>query len=148
MTTSKGGRPPFEPTDEQRKNVEAMTGFGIPQEEIAALIENPQTGKPITKNTLCRHFRQELDTGKAKMISVVANCLYKTATERKGHEHVTACIFILKTQGGWTEKTVIKHTGEDDGPIRVEHRFADEFVSRITSIAARLATGDADKEAG
>ena len=59
----KGGRPPFEPSDEQRKNVEAMTGFGI-QQELARLIENPQTNKPITAKTLRRHFKHELETGR------------------------------------------------------------------------------------
>jgi hypothetical protein len=42
----------FVPTEEQRRNVEAMTGFGIPQEPICLLIHNPETGRPIDIATL------------------------------------------------------------------------------------------------
>jgi len=37
----------FNPTAEQRGNVEAMIGYGIPETEICLLIKNPATGKPI-----------------------------------------------------------------------------------------------------
>ena len=37
---------PFEPTPDQRKQVEAMSGYGVPQESIAAVIGiDPKTKK-------------------------------------------------------------------------------------------------------
>jgi hypothetical protein len=41
----------FNPTAEQRGNVEAMIGYGIPEAEICNLIKNPATGKPIDLGT-------------------------------------------------------------------------------------------------
>ena len=34
------GRKPFEPTDAERKQVEAMSGYGVPFGQIAALIRD------------------------------------------------------------------------------------------------------------
>jgi hypothetical protein len=42
----------FNPTAEQRGNVEAMIGYGIPEADICLLIKNPETGKPIDLKTL------------------------------------------------------------------------------------------------
>jgi hypothetical protein len=49
-------RKTFTPSAEQRGNVEAMVGFGIPQTDIARLIKNPETGKPIDEKTLCKYL--------------------------------------------------------------------------------------------
>jgi hypothetical protein len=68
------GRPmskKFAPTSDQRGNVEAMTGFGISQEEICRLIHNPETGKPIDKKTLELHFADEIATGQTKANATV-----------------------------------------------------------------------------
>ena len=38
----------FEPTDEQRKTMRAMSGFGMPQEDIATLLEiDAKTRRPV-----------------------------------------------------------------------------------------------------
>ena len=42
---TKRGRPRFEPTEEQRRNVEIMTGLGIPQADICLMVRGPK-GKP------------------------------------------------------------------------------------------------------
>jgi len=34
------GRKPFEPTDAERKQVEALSGYGVPFEQIAALVRD------------------------------------------------------------------------------------------------------------
>jgi hypothetical protein len=44
-------RKPFVPTAEQRQNVETMTGYGISQDDIARLIKNPATGKPLDEKS-------------------------------------------------------------------------------------------------
>ena len=38
MTRSHAGRPSHVPTDETRNMVESLSGFGIPQDEIARLV--------------------------------------------------------------------------------------------------------------
>jgi hypothetical protein len=62
----------FKPTAEQRGNVEAMTGYGIPTAEICLLIKNPETSKPIDLATLRKHFAREIATGATKLKALVA----------------------------------------------------------------------------
>jgi hypothetical protein len=57
------GRASFSATEEQRRTVRAMAGYGIPQDEIARVVINPATGRPITRKTLARHFGDEIATG-------------------------------------------------------------------------------------
>ena len=45
------GRPAFQPTDEQRKNVEVMASLGIPEEKICLLVRD-RRDKPICRNSL------------------------------------------------------------------------------------------------
>jgi|SRR5215510_14070332 len=66
------GRPPFEPTPEQRNIVERAAGLGFTQEKIAALIGT-------TKPTLEKHFREELDRGMALMHYKVGSSLVDNA---------------------------------------------------------------------
>jgi hypothetical protein len=74
----------FVPTADHRGNVEAMTGFGIPKEEICRLIKNPETGKPIDKKTLELHFREEIETGQIKANATVGRFIYATITAGPG----------------------------------------------------------------
>jgi hypothetical protein len=53
----------FKPTAEQRGWVEAMIGYGMPEAEICLLIKHPQTGEPISLQTLRKHFAEEIATG-------------------------------------------------------------------------------------
>ena len=76
---SRTGYHRFVPTKEQRDNVEALTGYGIPHEEICRLVINPRTGRPIDDKTLRRHFRSELETGYVKANAKVAQSLYQQA---------------------------------------------------------------------
>ena len=62
----------FKLTAEQRGWVEAMIGYGMPQAEIRLLIKHPQTGEPISLETLRKHFAEEIATGavKAKALAI------------------------------------------------------------------------------
>jgi hypothetical protein len=106
------GRPmskKFAPTVEQRGNVEAMTGFGISQEEICRLIKNPETGKPIDKKTLELHFADEINTGQTKANATVGRVAYATITRAPGgidkDDHVRGELtkFWLARRMGWKE---------------------------------------------
>lgn len=56
---NKGGRPEFEPTDDQRKQVEVGVYTGMTHVQLAAALE-------ISKPTLEKHFAAELLTGHSK----------------------------------------------------------------------------------
>ena len=106
----KRGRPPedssFDPTPEHRQAVELLAGFGIPEDEIVRLVINPDTQKPISKNTLLKYFRTEIDRGRAVVKFKVIGGLYKNATTPTDNFPggiPTAQIFWLKTQAGWKE---------------------------------------------
>jgi hypothetical protein len=100
---NKGGRPAHEPTEQTRRTVETMAGFGIPQVDIAKSIG-------IHRETLEIHYRHELDTGVVKANSAVAQSLYKKALGDNSSA-VTAAIFWLKTRAGWKETMVQEHVG-------------------------------------
>lgn len=98
----RGGRPPFEPTEEQRKQVQSLAGFGLKHSQIAAVILNKK-GKGISEDTLQKYFRQELDRGTPIAISKVAQSLFQKAIGN-GQGSVAAAIFFLKARAGWSEK--------------------------------------------
>jgi hypothetical protein len=82
------------PTDDQRRTVRAMSGYGIPQEDIATFFD-------IDAETLRKHFRHEIDKGSIEATSKVAQSLFRMATEGK---NVAAAIFWMKARAGWREK--------------------------------------------
>ena len=96
------GRPEYKKTDEDAKNVEALTIAGVTQKLIAEILK-------ISEPTLRKHYRTELDTSKAKANAVISQSLFKLAREG----NVTAQIFWLKTQAGWKETNHVELTGKD-----------------------------------
>jgi hypothetical protein len=88
----------FTPTDEQRRTVRALSGYGVPQEGIAIHIG-------IDAKTLRKHFRDDLDRGSVEATAKVAQSLFHLATIDK---NVTAAIFWMKARAGWREKQEIQ----------------------------------------
>jgi hypothetical protein len=112
MPKAKGkGQTPHEPTTAMRKQVEALAAYGIPQEDICNVVG-------VSKPTLHKYYRDELDTAIAKANARVAESLFKKATG-DGTAAVTAAIFWLKTRAGWKETVVNEHSGPGGGPIQV-----------------------------
>ena len=104
------GRNPFEPTETERKQVEALSGYGLPLEQIAVLVR-----KGISTETLTKYFADELISGKAKANSQVGRTLFQKAM---GGD-TTAMIWWTKTQMKWSETQKVEHTGKDGGAIAV-----------------------------
>lgn len=102
------GQPPFEPTAAERKQVEAMSGYGLPIEQIAILVRNGIDG-----DTLRKHFATELVAGKAKANSGVGRTLFQKAM---GGD-TAAMIWWSKTQMRWKEVQQHELTGVDGAPI-------------------------------
>jgi len=91
-------RPAWKPTAKERETVKTMTGYGIPQHEIAATLR-------ITKPTLEKHCRHELNTGMTQANSAVAASMFKMATKGPYSVRFSAAKFWLAARAGWTEKT-------------------------------------------
>lgn len=97
------GRPAHRPDDSQRRQVEALAGYGIPEADIAGVVG-------VDAKTLRKHYRNELDHGHTKANARVAENLYRKATG-DGREAVIAAIFWLKTRAKWKETTVQEFAG-------------------------------------
>ena len=108
--------PRYEPTDEQRKTVRALVGYGLRHEQICEVIINPRTKLPITEKTLRHHFKKEISEGGITANSLVAQSLFAKATGN-GPSAVTAAIFWLKCRAGWKETNILEHVGKDGDPI-------------------------------
>jgi hypothetical protein len=90
-----------QPDPAQRRQVEAMAAYGIPEEDISRVLS-------IDPKTLRKHYRDELDLGQTKANAQVAGFLFNSA--RNGN--VTAQIFWLKTRAQWKETPFEhRHTG-------------------------------------
>jgi hypothetical protein len=107
------GRQPFVPTPEQRKLVELYTAFGTPQAQIRLHILN-EKGRPISAQLLNRTFRLEIRRGLSSATAKMAGKLFSMGMGG----NVVACIFWLKTRGGWKENLGrIEQTGPDGAPL-------------------------------
>ena len=122
----------FEPTEDQRRTVRALSGYGVPQEGIAVHIG-------IDAKTLRKHFREELDRGSVEATAKVAQTLFHLATVEK---NVPSVIFWMKARAGWRETVRQENTGPDGKPMTTEiiYRWADSS----TDDPARLVTSDVD----
>ena len=134
------GRPAFVPTDEQRRNVEAMVGFGIPEAEICNLIRNPANGKSIDEKTLRKHFTDEIAQGAVKVKSMVGQFMVASILGRElpagsgmvplKDERARANLASLfaKARMGWRETVVKQHENKDGKP----------FVYQVSKTDAKL----------
>lgn len=95
----------------RREMVEAMSAYGIPQQDIANVLK-------IDKKTLLKHYRDELDLASAKANAAVAGKLYKKAMAGC----TTSMIFWLKTRARWSEKIVVDSTVTNTGAVTHTHK--------------------------
>ena len=72
------GRPRHKPDPAQRRQVEALAAYGIPEPDIARVVG-------IDPKTLRKHYRDELDLGETKANAQVAGFLFtRRRAERLG----------------------------------------------------------------
>ena len=95
MTSSKPGRPPHVPLKETQDMVETLSGFGIPQPDIAKLIG-------IDPKTLRLHYAEQIELGSIKSIAKVAENLFTLAC-KPNREGLQAAIFWLRVRAHWSE---------------------------------------------
>jgi hypothetical protein len=95
------GRRAHRPDPAQRRQVEALAAYGIPEADISGVVG-------IDPKTLRKHYREELDLGETKANAQVAGFLFNAAK----NGNVTAQIFWLKTRAKWRETPMeLKHSG-------------------------------------
>ena len=118
----------FAASDEQRRTVRAMSGFGVPQADIATFLR-------VDPKTLRKYFRDELDQGVTEANAKVAQSLFNMAVKQN---NVAAAIFWLKARAGWSERRELRITSDDP------NQMTDEQLMRVI-VAAEVATRD-DRE--
>lgn len=104
-----GGRPPHEPTEKSRATVKAMSAYGIPQNQIARVLD-------IHDETLRIHYRDELDLGVIEANAKVAETLFQQGV-RDGN--TTALIWWTKSRMGWKERQDIAHMDADGNNLAI-----------------------------
>jgi hypothetical protein len=131
------GVKPFEPTDAQREQVKTL----------AKVVDVPQiaTIMGISKATIERHFRAELDLGQAEAVSLVGAGLLRKALKGDG----PSMRFFLSTRGKGAYSKRVEVTGADGGPMVSAHadlgKLTDEDLEaygRLARIAAGLSPDD------
>ncbi len=100
------GRWAREFSEDDRKKIKAMAGYGIPQDDIAKVME-------CDKKTLRKHCQKELDVGSAIATAKVAESLYNQALSG----NTAAMIFWMKCRAGWAERHEI--SGPNGGGIEI-----------------------------
>ena len=97
-----------EPTPETRLQVKTLASVGTPQDQIAIVVG-------ITKNTLLKYYRKELDSAMTMANAKVAQSLFQQATAG----NTAAAIFWLKCRAGWVDKQTVEHSGDPNNPINM-----------------------------
>jgi hypothetical protein len=73
--------------------------MGRPQELVCMAITNPYTKKPISVESLQKHFAHEISVGQAEVDAIAAVSL--VAQMKKGN--VTSTIWYTKNRWGWRD---------------------------------------------
>jgi len=97
------------PSEQERKQVEAMASYGVPQGEISTVLG-------ITPKTLRKHYRKELDTAATKANAMVAGKLYKNCMDGKE----ASIFFWLKTKAKWRETNHLDLTSGNEPINKIE----------------------------
>ena len=92
----RGGHRAHMPTPESREKVRMLKLVGATDEQIGRILG-------ISADSLVKHYKQDLDDGKAEILGKVAQTLYQKALDGD----VTSCIFLLKTKAKFTERLEI-----------------------------------------
>jgi hypothetical protein len=150
-----GGRKPHIPTAQTRETVKAMTGYGVPQEDICLAVG------VATTVTLRKRYPAEIRLGLVTANSRVAESAFNQATGRAAvydeagrilreeqKPVVAMTIFWLKVRMGWKEPAQQHEHGGTPGaepiPVRIDSltdaqllQFAGRVDRRIAALEAR-----------
>ena len=140
------GRPPFEPTIEHRHQVEALAGYGLTRKQIASVIINPNTGRPLSYHNLEKYFRHELNIGRIKANAAVAQSLFRHAIGN-GPGAVRAAIWWTRARMGWRGSGPAENEPTGARPRWVDGDGAERAKELLRELLARPATVATKREA-
>ena len=129
----KGGRPRLTITDDQVRQIEALAGYGLTQEQIASVLG-------ISPATLSRRKTENLKVlkaikdGESKAAGLIGKALFEAA---KGG-NMTALIWWEKTRMGRYEKQGLEVTGADGGALEAAVTRTFVHVTEPAKIPNRL----------
>jgi len=98
-------RPSYEPSAKDRMMVGVMVAGGIDQAAISAVLG-------ISRPTLRKHFRHEIDSASTAANAAVVASLYRMATTGR---NVAAAIYWTKARMGWRERLIVQGDGDAFG---------------------------------
>lgn len=121
MARNKGGRPPWKPTPDELKKVEALAARGMTKEQIADCLGIGETTlyEKVKENP---EFAKAIKEGKAKGVARVTAALLKNVDLG----NVTAQLFWLKCQAKWYEA----RDEEKKDPMSVMEAIFDELQKK------------------
>jgi hypothetical protein len=115
---SVGGRPPYEPTEKDRQTVRVMVAGGIEQAQICGVLK-------ITRMTLRKYYRDELENGAAAINAIVV----AEHLKRIRGGDFNAIRFWEQARMGWTERVQVNNQqlDKDGNPADqvITYRWAD-----------------------
>jgi hypothetical protein len=106
------GRPRFEPTADERKQVELAAAWGLDDARIARLIRPDRGG--LSERSLQNHFRIELSRGRATGDAKLAQTAFMRATSG-GSDRMLE--FLCETRLRWSKRQAIELSGPDGVPL-------------------------------
>jgi hypothetical protein len=121
---NKGGRPKWEPTEDEIAQIGKLAALGLDADHMAWFLDK---GRSVFFERMKEmpSFADAIKSGRAKADGKALNALWK-----KIDGGDTACIlFYIKTRLGWKEVSVTEHTGKDGAPIQQEHKMSNELIN-------------------
>ena len=130
MTQKGPGRPPHEPTEETRRRVRALSGYGVRHEIICHDIQ-------VSIATLYKYYREDLDTGDSQAQGIIGQSMFDRGTKDKD---TTALIWLTKTRMGWKDISRVEqdHTSSDGTMTPARTLTDEELATRIAQLQAVL----------
>jgi hypothetical protein len=123
------GRPSYQPTDEDRTVVGIMAAAGLLHDRIAARLK-------ISKHTLEKHFRAELDQG----LDAVTTLAVGQLVQKIRSADLGAICFWLKCRAGWreTERIETRQVDKDGNDVK-QADYADvrKYLQSLATDAPR-----------
>lgn len=127
----KRGAKPWEPSEREIATIELYAGLGATQEQIAEHL-----GK--SSDSIYRHANDHFKRGKLKTVMQMAGKMVGLANAGDFH----ALKFYLATQGGWTEKKAVEHSGSMQMNISGEQVAAltEDELELLDALLGKLAS--------
>jgi hypothetical protein len=123
------GKPPFVPTEEQRRMVAGMASVRMSQQEMTNIIWNPHTNKPLGKKALIKHFRRELIEGADKLRALLGQRWLDLIYSKDDRVAWHAVEFGLKYICGYREGSPQVNVAlQQKGVPGIDSTFKIEFV--------------------